>query len=85
MQAQEAGAPQPAPSLPATHGLLDCGATASACPQWVSAILAKDSKAMIQVRKGDRPHFRFGNGKWGRALYRVSRTNLSTTKPFGHA
>ncbi|CAK9094309.1 unnamed protein product [Durusdinium trenchii] len=58
MQAQEAGAPQPAPSLPATHGLLDCGATASAGPQLavenlVSAILAKDSKAVIQVRKDD--------------------------------
>ena len=62
--------------LPNTHGLLDCGATASAGPQiavenLVNAVLAKDSQAQIKIHQGDRPYFRFGNGRWGRALYKV--------------
>ncbi|CAE7822031.1 unnamed protein product, partial [Symbiodinium sp. CCMP2456] len=57
-------------------GMIDCGATASAAPEAVvkgliSAILEKDSGARVDVDTNARPYFRFGDGRWGRALYRV--------------
>jgi hypothetical protein len=61
-------------SLPSTHGLLDCGATAGlqiAVEKLISAVLSKYNQAQIDIRQGDRPYFRFGNGGWGRALYKV--------------
>lgn len=64
--------PGPGSTLPATHGLLDCGATAGpqlAVENLISSMLAKDSKAVIQAGKDDGRHVRFGNGKWGGALY----------------
>ena len=77
-------------SLPSTHGLLDCGATASAGPQiavekLISAVLSKDSQAQIDIRQGDRPYFRFGNGRWGRALYKVEINSCVSgqTRKFG--
>ena len=50
--------------------------TASAGPlvaveSLISSVLAKDRQANIEVQQSARPYFRFGNGQWGRALYRV--------------
>ncbi|CAK9107021.1 unnamed protein product [Durusdinium trenchii] len=69
-----------------THGLLDCGATASAGPQiaveqLISTIVDRDRQAVVSIHKEDRPYFRFGNGKWGQALYRVSLTSAVSGKP----
>ena len=63
-------------SLQPSFGMLDCGATASAAPDasvqgLIKAILQQDKGARIDVQPYMRPHFRFGNGKWGQALYRV--------------
>ncbi len=57
-------------------GMLDCGATASAAPEAVvqgliGSVLAKDKSAKIEFDQSARPYFRFGNGRWGRALCRV--------------
>ena len=55
--------------------MLDCAATASAAPDiavqgLIKAVLSQDSGARIDV-ECMRPFFRFGNGKWGQALYKV--------------
>ena len=57
-------------------GMLDCGATASAAPEAVvqgliTAVLAQDKGARIELDQSARPYFRFGNGRWGRALCRT--------------
>ena len=61
-------------------GMVDCGATASAGPEAVvrgliSSILTQDKAAQIVLDQASRPYFRFGNGRWGRALFKV---NLSS-------
>ncbi|OLQ13328.1 hypothetical protein AK812_SmicGene2724 [Symbiodinium microadriaticum] len=65
-----------ASSSPST-AMLDSGATASAAPEavvqsLVTAVLAQDRQARIELDQASRPYFRFGNGKWGRALCRVT-------------
>ena len=60
-----------------SDALIDCGATASAGPEesvkgLIRAVLETDRSASIHIEKYMRPYFRFGNGKWGRALYRVT-------------
>ena len=57
--------------------MLDSGATASAAPEavvqsLVTAVLSQDRQAHIELDQASRPYFRFGNGKWGRALCRVT-------------
>ena len=57
-------------------GMIDCGATASAAPDaivkgLVSSILECDCGAGIDIDQSARPYFRFGNGRWGRALYSI--------------
>ena len=57
-------------------GMLDCGATASAAPEAVvkgliSSVLSIDRGARIDIDQYSQPFFRFGNGKWGKALCRV--------------
>ena len=57
-------------------GMIDSGATASAAPEAVvkgliSSILTQDKGAKIEFDQSARPYFRFGNGRWGRALCRV--------------
>ena len=57
-------------------GMLDSGATASAAPEAViqgliSSILEQDRSAKIEVDSTSRPYFRFGDGRWGRALYKT--------------
>ena len=71
----EAAASHDVSSSPGT-GMIDCGATASAAPEAVvrgliSAVLTQDKGAKIELEQSARPYFRFGNGRWGRALCRV--------------
>ena len=73
-------------SMKPGHGLLDCGATASAGPEdsvnnLITAVLSVDKGASIRVAKYMRPYFRFGNGRWGQALHRVSITSKVSGKP----
>ncbi|CAE7252767.1 unnamed protein product [Symbiodinium sp. CCMP2592] len=63
-------------SLSPNVGMIDCGATASAAPEAVvkgliGAVLAQDRSAQIEMDQASRPYFRFGNGRWGRALCKV--------------
>ena len=63
-------------SIPSSRGVLDCGATASAAPEAVargliSSVLAQDRSTTVEIDQSARPYFRFGNGRWGRALCRV--------------
>ena len=71
----EAAASHDVSSSPETC-MIDCGATASAAPVAVvrgliSAALTQDKGAKIELEQSARPYFRFGNGRWGRALCRV--------------
>ena len=66
--------------------LLDCGATASAGPEesvksLIGSILAADRQTTVTIAKYMRPFFRFGNGRWGQANYRVSITSNISGKP----
>ena len=72
-EAQSTAATNMQPNL----GLLDCGATASAGPETsvqklISSVLAQDHGARVTIAKYMRPFFRFGNGCWGQANFRVS-------------
>ena len=60
--------------------MVDSGATCSAGPEssvqrLISKILETDSGARINVATKDLPRFRFGSGKWGQALFRVTITS----------
>ncbi|CAE7800179.1 unnamed protein product [Symbiodinium sp. CCMP2592] len=78
-----------ASSIPTTSstepqlGMLDCGATASAAPEAVvkgliSSVLSIDRGARIDIDQYSQPFFRFGNGKWGKALCRVHISSTSS-------
>ena len=59
------------------EGMLDCGATASAAPDvavkgLIQAVLAQDHGARVDIEPYMKPFFRFGNGKCGQALFRVT-------------
>ncbi|CAE7241764.1 Smyd3 [Symbiodinium sp. CCMP2592] len=75
------------PAEPQEHiGMLDSGATASAAPEMVirgliSSILTMDKSATVDFDASARPYFRFGNGRWGRALSRVSVTSRASGVP----
>ena len=65
---------QPTPS--GGMGMLDSGAICSAGPEasikrLVAAVLDRDHQAAIVVDAQKRPRFRYGSGKWGKALYQV--------------
>ena len=67
-------------------GMIDCGATASAAPEAVvkgliDAVLTRDKSAKIEFDQSARPYFRFGNGRWGRALCRVRIESRASGKP----
>ena len=67
-------------------GMLDSGATASAAPELVirgliSSILTMDKNASVNFDASARPYFRFGNGRWGRALSRVSIISSASGNP----
>ena len=78
-EAQSSAASNMKPNL----GLLDCGATASAGPETsvqklISAVLSQDRGAAVNIAKYMRPYFRFGNGCWGQANFRVSITSKAS-------
>ena len=59
------------------ESIVDTGATATAGGQIAvqrlcTAVMNAQSSASMEVYTADRPWFRFGNGKWGRALFRVT-------------
>ena len=47
----------------------------------ISSILAVDKGASVSIAKYMRPFFRFGNGKWGQANYKVSITSKVSGSP----
>ena len=70
-----------------SHGMLDTGATCSAGPETsiknhISAVLQQDRAAHITIDGKRRPRFRYGSGKWGKALYRVSISSNLTNNAF---
>ncbi|CAK0867947.1 unnamed protein product, partial [Prorocentrum cordatum] len=63
--------------LAPSEAMVDCGASASAGGEravqaLVAAVAAANPQARIEINKNERPWFRFGDNKWGRALYKVS-------------
>ena len=76
---QQQGADLPTVSLSTLvdhEGMVGCDATASAAPETsvkglIQALWAQDRSATIRVDPSARPYFRYGNGRWGRALYQV--------------
>ena len=77
----------PKDSSSTSHGMLDTGATCSAGPETsiknlISAVLQQDRAAHITIDGKRRPRFRYGSGKWGKALYRVSISSNLTNNAF---
>ena len=71
----------------AAHGMMDCGATCSAGPErsiqnLVTAILAKDNSARVTVNGKNRPRFRYGSGKWEKALFQLQVPSSVTGRTF---
>ena len=67
-------------------GMIDCGATASAAPEAVvkgliASLLTQDKGAKIELDSLARPYFRFGNGRWGRALCKVFISSSASGSP----
>ncbi|CAL1161233.1 unnamed protein product [Cladocopium goreaui] len=74
--------------IPPGSGMIDSGATCSAGPETsvqrlVTKIMEADAAAQIRVETKDQPRFRFGSGKWGQALYKL--TNASVDGKFSQA
>ena len=77
---------QPSQALGPESGMVDSGATCSAGPETsvqrlITTIMDKDSGAQILVQTKDPPRFRYGSGKWGQALYKVTITSSLSGKP----
>ena len=69
--------------LPPEQSLVDTGATATAggkqaVKDLCKALVAARPNVKLDIFQSARPWFRFGNGKWGRALYKVTITDVST-------
>eukprot|EP00438_Fugacium_kawagutii_P031764 Skav205351 [mRNA] locus=scaffold1956:24961:32706:- [translate_table: standard] len=81
------GVPQPVRShVRPTEGLLDTGATASAGPdasirRLVQCLQGVDPKLEVTSDISRRPMFRFGSGKWGRAVCHVTLTSSMSGTP----
>ena len=63
--------------LKAEEGLVDTGATATAGGQTAverlcAAVAAARPDMKMTIHESARPYFRYGSGKWGRALYKVT-------------
>ena len=63
-------------ALAASEGLVDTGATATAGGQdavnkLCAAVAAARPDTKIVIHERERPYFRYGSGKWGRALFKV--------------
>ena len=59
-----------------SESIVDTGATATAGGQWAvqqlcQSVMKSAPDAVMEVYTERRPWFRFGNGRWGQALYRV--------------
>ena len=88
LEVSEAMAADDSQATPST-GMIDCGATASAAPEAVvrsliaaaAAVLTQDKSAKIELEQSARPYFRFGNGRWGRALCRVHLSSFVSGQP----
>ena len=72
---------QESEGLQPTESVVDTGATATAGGRWAvqqlcQAVLQNRPGAVADVYMGhaDRPWFRYGNGNWGRALFRLTIT-----------
>ena len=64
-------------SLGDSESIVDTGATATAgghqaVQNLCAAVMRARPGARMELYTDDRPWFRFGNGQWGRALFRVS-------------
>ena len=71
----------------AAHGMMDCGAPCSAGPErsiqnLVTAILAKDNSARVTVNGKNRPRFRYGSGKWEKAVFQLQIQSSVTGRTF---
>lgn len=69
--------------MSATESLVDTGATATAggkkaVSDLCKAVVAARPDVKLDVFPSARPWFRFGNGRWGRALYKVTLRDLTT-------
>ena len=67
--------------------MLDSGATCSAGPEGsinrlIAAVLERDHKAAVTVDAQKRPKFRYGSGKWGKALYQVTISSSLSSNSF---
>ena len=63
-------------TIPAGCGMLDCGATASAGPEasvkrMIGKLREYDSNLVVSLNFEKKPFFRYGSGRWGRALYQA--------------
>ena len=63
-------------AMAASEGLVDTGATATAGGQEAvnrlcAAVAAARPDTKIVIHERERPYFRYGSGKWGRALFKV--------------
>ncbi|CAK0814911.1 unnamed protein product [Prorocentrum cordatum] len=63
--------------LAPSEAMVDCGASASAGGEravqaLIAAVAAANPQARIEINQNERPWFRFGDNKWGKALYKVS-------------
>eukprot|EP00435_Cladocopium_sp_Y103_P031540 s2774_g8.t1 len=72
--------------IPPGNGMVDSGATCSAGPETsvqrlVTKIMEADAAAQIRVETKDQPRFRFGSGKWGQALYKLTISSSITGSP----
>ena len=87
LQANESMGPPRQSGLGKHYGMLDTGATCSAGPEasikkMIAAVLEKDSKAKLTFDMKKRPRFRFGSGRWGRALYKVTMSSSLSNVSF---
>ena len=63
--------------IPPGGGMIDSGAACSAGPETsvqrlVTKIMEADAAAQIRAETKDQSRFRFGSGKWGQALYKLT-------------
>ena len=77
--AAETKAQSSQPQLGPEESLVDTGATATAggrdaVQKLCAAIVAARPGTKIDINEAARPYFRYGSGKWGRALFRVTLT-----------
>ena len=75
-------------TVPIGFGMLDCGATASAGPEssakhLIAKLREHDPDIGVHIDLERRPHFRYGSGQWGRALYHLTITsNMVPSRSF---